>query len=424
MLLWELAWKDLRRMFRSPFAVGMAFFAPLLITGLLYLAFGGLSSGSSGMSPTRLVVVDLDQPIPGVETKAGTIVTQVLSAPAMSSLLRFSTASDEVTARQMLARREADLALIIPADFSQAAFAGGSGVAGSLQARLVILHDPTLLVAPQILRSIVSDILDNFLGSRSAVNGALEALQAEGFPPDPALANQVVQRYLLWVNSLTPSAGGSGSVLETRSPTRPVSSQSNPFLALSMAGMMIYFVFYSGAAASLSILHEEEGGTLARLFVTPVSKATVLGGKVLSALLLLAIQVAVLLASSSLLFGISWGYPLVVVLASAGLVACAAGFGLFLMSWVSSSRQVGTVMGGVLVITAMVGGLFTVAIPNMPEAFQTAGLSMPQGWALQAFRLSLKGEGVLPLLLPLAVLLTLGIVFFAWGLARFRKRLS
>lgn len=423
MLLWELVWKDLRRMFRSPFAVGMAFFAPLLITGLLYLAFGGLSSGSSGISATRLVVVDLDRTIPGVEAKAGSIVTQVFSTPAISSLFRVSSVSDEATARRMLEGREADLALIIPADFSQAAFTG-SGVTGGAQARLIILHDPTLQVAPQILRSIVSDILDNFLGSRSAVSSALDALQAEGFSIDPALADQVVQRYLLWAQSLTPSAGGSGPVLETRSPNQPASSQSNPFLALSMAGMMVYFVFYSGAAASLSILHEEEGGTLARIFVTPVAKVAVLGGKVLSALLLLAIQVVVLLLSSSLLFGISWGYPLVVVLASVGLVACAAGFGLFLMSWVSSSRQVGTVMGGVLVITAMVGGLFTVSIPNMPEAFQTAGLSMPQGWALQAFRLSLKGEGVLSLLLPLAVLLTLGIVFFAWGLARFRRRLA
>ncbi|MCX5975724.1 MAG: ABC transporter permease [Coprothermobacterota bacterium] len=418
MLLWELVWKDLRRMFRSPFAVGMAFIAPLFITGLLVLAFGGISSGSSGMSAIRLVVVDLDQMIPGIVAKAGTIVTQVLSAPALSSLFRVSAVSNEETARRMLSGREADLALILPADFSQAAFIGDA------QTRLIILHDPTLQVSPQILRSIVNDILDNFLGSRSAVSGALDALQAEGFSPDPALADQVVQRYLVWVNSLTPSAGGSGQVLETRSPTQPVSSKSNPFLALAMAGMMIYFVFYSGAAASLSILHEKEEGTLARLFVTPVAKAAVLGGKVLSALLLLVIQVVVLLVSSSLLFGISWGFPVSVVLASVGLVACAAGFGLFLMSWVSSSRQVGTVMGGVLTITAMVGGLFTVSIPNMPKAFQTAGLSMPQGWALQAFRLSLNGEGVLPELLPLAVLLALAVVFFVWGLARFRRRLA
>jgi len=417
-LLWELVWKDLRRMFRSPFAVGMAFIAPLLITGLLVLAFGGLGSGSSGISLTRLAVVDLDQAVPGIEVKAGALVTQVLSAPALSSLFRVSSVSDEETARRQLAGREADLALILPADFSQAAFTGAA------QARLTILHDATLQIAPQILRSIVHDILDNFLGSRTAVSSVLDGLQTKGFSIDPALADQVVQRYLAWAQSLTPSAGGSGMVLETHSPAQPAASQSTSLIALAMAGMMIYFVFYSGGAASLSILQEEEEGTLARLFVTPIPKAAILGGKVLSALLLLMIQVVVLLVSSSLLFGISWGSPLSVVLASVGLVACAAGFGLFLMSWVSSSRQVGLVLGGVLVITAMVGGLFTVSIPNLPAAFQTVTLSMPQGWALQAFRLSLKGEGVVSLLLPLAVLLILGILFFAWGLARFRRRLS
>ena len=40
MKILDIAFKDLTRSFRSAFAVGMMFVAPLLITGLIYFAFG------------------------------------------------------------------------------------------------------------------------------------------------------------------------------------------------------------------------------------------------------------------------------------------------------------------------------------------------------------------------------------------------
>ena len=47
MKILTIALKDLKRNFRSPFAVGMMFIAPLLIGAVMALAFGGMSSGSA-----------------------------------------------------------------------------------------------------------------------------------------------------------------------------------------------------------------------------------------------------------------------------------------------------------------------------------------------------------------------------------------
>ena len=41
----DIALKDLVRSWRSAFTLVMMFVAPLLITGLIYMAFGGLGSG-------------------------------------------------------------------------------------------------------------------------------------------------------------------------------------------------------------------------------------------------------------------------------------------------------------------------------------------------------------------------------------------
>jgi len=55
MKILAIALKDLTQSFRSLFAIGMMVAAPLLITGLIYFAFGGLSGASAarGTLPPR-----------------------------------------------------------------------------------------------------------------------------------------------------------------------------------------------------------------------------------------------------------------------------------------------------------------------------------------------------------------------------------
>lgn len=75
---------------------------------------------------------------------------------------------------------------------------------------------------------------------------------------------------------------------------------------------------------------EDENGTLPRLFTTPTSQAAILGGKLLSVVLALLVQIVVLLLVSSLIFDINWGEPASLLLATTGLVAAGAGFGVIL----------------------------------------------------------------------------------------------
>ncbi len=59
----DVALKDLKRIFRSVFALIMMFGAPLLIAGLLYFAFGSMAGGGNSftLARTRLVIANLDQ---------------------------------------------------------------------------------------------------------------------------------------------------------------------------------------------------------------------------------------------------------------------------------------------------------------------------------------------------------------------------
>jgi ABC-2 type transport system permease protein len=201
-------------------------------------------------------------------------------------------------------------------------------------------------------------------------------------------------------------------------PAGSASSMMGPI----MAGMLVFFVFFMGANGAQSIIREHEEGTLARLFTTPTSVSLILAGKFAGVFITLVIQTLVLLAASALLFGISWGQPLAVALATVGLIVAAAGFGLMLMSFIKNSRQTGPVLGGVLTLTGMLGGLFSTGMPNLPDAMNKVALSMPQGWAMQAWKQSLAGSTAGTVALPTFVLLVLGAIFFIAGLTLFRRR--
>jgi ABC-2 type transport system permease protein len=191
-----------------------------------------------------------------------------------------------------------------------------------------------------------------------------------------------------------------------------------------MAGMIVFFVFFMGANGAESIIREDEEGTLARLFTTPTSQATILGGKFFGVLVSLIIQTAVLLIASMLIFRIDWGQLPSVALVAAALIVAATGFGVMLMSFIRNTRQTGPMMGGVLTLTGMMGGLFTNGIPNLPPAFDTATLAMPQGWAMRGWRLALAGAGINEILLPVIVMFLMGAACFAIGMLFFRKRFA
>jgi ABC-2 type transport system permease protein len=212
-------------------------------------------------------------------------------------------------------------------------------------------------------------------------------------------------------------------VLAVQAPPSKATNQGAASLMAGMtAGMLVMFAFFTAATMAQSILKEEEEGTLPRLFTTPTPRATILGGKFVAIFLMVIVQVLVVMIISTLLFKITWGDPLLVALSIVGLVICAAGFGLFLLSFVKNSRQAGPIIGGVLTVTAMLGGLYSMTIPNAPAFMDTMSLFIPQGWVMRSWKLTLNGGQLIDVLLPVLVAVAIGAVLFVIGTLNFRRR--
>ncbi len=418
----QIALKDLRRAFRSAFLLVMMFVAPLMITGLLYFAFGNASGGSSTFSlpVTRVRVANLDQRAPGVDLAAGQLLVQYLQSEQLAGLFQTTLALDEASARAAVERREADVALIIPPNFSAAVVAPG------VRAAVTLYHDPVQTVGPRVLGTAVGSYLDGFSGSKIAAEVTDHQLAEKGLAADPQTVAGVAERYAEWAEVAGHDSGAGNGTLVTRSPLGegPGAASQNLFLAPMMAGMLLLFVFFTGAATAQSIIYEDEEGTLARLFTTPTSRATILAGKFAGVLVVLVAQATVLMFASRVLFGINWGRPEVIVLLTAGTSVVAGGVGVFLMSFVRTTRQAGLVLGTVVPLTGILGGLVPTGDPAQPSPFETLGLALPQGWAMRGWRLALGGAEAGDVLLSLAVLLVVGGALLAAGTVVFRRRLA
>ena len=432
MKAFDIAFKDMTRSFRSFSAVIFMFVIPLLVTGMFYFMFGNMTqNGGFNLPKTKVIVANMDEGGPkfNINTKnipggkqaktMGELIVNILQSDQMADLIEVSFAPDAQAAHAAVDNQTAQVAIIIPSDFSKQ-FADVNG-----KAFIEFYQDPTLTIGPSIIRAVMNRFMDGMSGVKIAVNVFTDDATQE----DQALTGQVVDQYLKI--SLAETDNIEDKLLDVQAPPAPKGSAStdnsdNILLSIVgpiMAGMMVFYAFYTGTSTAESILKEEEERTLPRLFTTPTSQATILSGKFMAVFMTVSVQVTVLMLAAHLMFGVQWGNLQTVVLAALGTVFSAAGFGIFVNSFLKNTKQGGVIFGGVLTVTGMVGMISVIAMGS-PSAKMgdTVSLFVPQGWAIRGLMQSMNGQPPTNSLVTMLVLLAWSAVFFIVGVWRFNKR--
>ncbi|MGZ9225226.1 MAG: ABC transporter permease [Anaerolineales bacterium] len=424
MKILDIAFKDLTRSFRSAFAIGMMVVAPLMLTGLIYFAFGGMSSGDVSMTAIKVGVVNADQ-LPAdtvLEAPIGEDIRSMFFDDSVKSWIEASDYADEASVRGAVDKQEIGVAVIIPQDFS------ASYLSGEKDVQVLIVSDPTLSIGPAVVEDMVTMMVDGVAGGGIAIQTIMERLQANGLEPDQAQIPSWIERYTNWYADFQRNLfhNPDEAALVLVAPSAGETSTADPLarmMGLTMAGQMIFFAFFTGGNSMMSILQEHEEGTLARLFTTPTDRTKILMGKFVAVFITVLLQGIVLMIAGRLAFGVQWGKPASIALALTAQVFAAVGLGVLLISFVKSTKQGGPVLGGGLTLLGMLGGLFTANIPGgMPKAFDAIGNFIPQGWVLKGWRMALDGSAAGDLLVPFIVTVVMGIIMFALGAMMFKRR--
>lgn len=432
MKAFDIALKDLTRSFRSAFAVVFMFGVPLLVTGMFYFMFGNIADeGGFNLPKTKVIIANLDEGGPKFQVNPknipggkkadtmGDLIVSILESDEVTDLIEVQLTDSAESARSAVDNQAAQVAIIIPKDFSHK-FADVDETAA-----IEFYQDPTLTIGPAIMKAILNRFMDGMAGVKIAVNVFLD----EAPESQRGLAGQVIQQYLKV--SLAENDDMEEELLETRKPEDGKKSKEeetqNILLSIVgpiMGGMMVFYAFYTGASTAQSILREEEERTLPRLFTTPTSQATILSGKLLSVFLTVCVQVVVLLIAAHFLFGIQWGEFLPVALMAAGIIFSASSFGVFVNSFLKNTKQGGVLFGGVLTVTGMLGmiSIFAMGSPSAAKMSETVSLLVPQGWAVRGLMQSMGGEPLQSILLTLLASMVWSVVFFVVGVWRFNRR--
>lgn len=417
MKLVHLALKDLMRSLRSAFLIVMVLVVPLGLGGLMYLAFGGAgSSDGPRVASTRVLVVDRDEGVGAF--RAADVLLDALRSEDTRDLVTVGMADDEDAARAAVDRQEAGVAVLIPADLTSALVERGSS------ATVTLYSDPTLTVGPEVVRAVVSEVVDALAASDLALRVTAEQLADRGLAMGPGELQELGARFWEAKRAVPGGPRGGHPLLRVVGASNEGDSTGGMEFGGVLAGLMIFGAFFGAVYSVESIIREDEEGTLARLFATPTPRGMILGSKFLSAGVVVVGQTSLVMAITALALGIEWGRPGAVALLVVGMIASATGMGVFLMSLVRTTRQSGVVVGAGLTVSSMLGGLFSAAAPGIPEAVEAMYLVFPQGWAMRGWLLAQAGGGAGDVWPTVLAMVAYGGVLFAIGTLRFRRRFA
>lgn len=188
-------------------------------------------------------------------------------------------------------------------------------------------------------------------------------------------------------------------------------------------GYAVMFMLFGVMTAAEGLLLEKESGTMGRLLVAPISRFSIMGGKLLAQFIVGIIQITLLFTVGHFVFGMSLGNSLTGLALMITVTAyTATAFGILLAGVVKTRRQVSAVgILTILLMSALGGSWWPLEI--VPDFMQKLGHLTINAWALDGLNgLILRGESMTDILPIAGVLFAYGCVCFLVGIFMFRFR--
>ena len=192
------------------------------------------------------------------------------------------------------------------------------------------------------------------------------------------------------------------------------------YLVPAVLAMTIMMSCMMGMGASIS--GERETGELARLFMTPTSVSTVIGGKIIGKLSVELIRALILLFAAIILFGVTvkGGIPQTFILLVVGAL-CFVGFGIMISATAKTQEDYAQLVLPFSMPMMFISGVFY-PVETMPWIFQKLAYICPLTYLNDAMRaVMIQGHSLGDVWFEILVLLAFTLLFFIVGVIRFDR---
>ncbi len=421
-------WKDLKILLKDFGGLATLFLMPTMFIFVMTLALGGFFS-RGGDNPIEILVVNDD---------TGTIGAQIVEGLQATEGFAVETEWDgaaltRAKAEALIADQKRNIAVIIPADFSdtiQNSVFDTPTDETPQKAQIDLIVDPALssqFVGP--VKGTLAGLSQQALMTGVAPRGIdlfLDQIDQTSGTPMPIDARESLREKAV---RSTAGGGDTTSVVEVVQ-MQPAGMEIEKFpnsVQQYVPGWTLFGVFFISQTLATSLLEEKKVGTFRRLLVAPMSRAALLLGKLTPFLVVNLAQIVLMFAVGVFIMPLVGApklelgqHPEALILISLAASLAATGLGLLIAALAKTAEQISG-LGTLLVVTmAALGG---VMVPRyiMPDFMQTIGLISPHAWALTAYQdVLVRGYDVAHILPEVAVLMGFAVVFFGVALWRFK----
>ncbi|MEX1072023.1 MAG: ABC transporter permease [Anaerolineales bacterium] len=402
---WDIAWLYLKTTYRDRSAFIFGVLMPVIFTAVIGLGMRGFGP-DEGPPIWRVAVVDNDN---------GAFSQQLIERLDAEESLE-AEALDAETAAAELESGDASAILILPADLSEQL---QTGEASTLEFRMNV-QEPQ---AAQVVEQAILAALFQVSSSIDIANTSLRVAERMDLFAQPDAPSEEVY----FQDSLEAADEAQNEeppiTLESSQLTRLEGTEVNIPIGFqqSSPGIAVMFAMFFIVGGAASILLEREQGTLRRLLTAPVTKVTILGGKLLGVFIAGIIQFTILVAAGQFLFGVPWGQsPLALLVMVVSFSFAITALGMLISALMRTYAQVDAMSTLLILPLSGLGGAMW-PIEIVPDFMQKIALWLPTGWAMRGFQdIIVRGLGLQDVLLEGGVLILFGIVFLAIGVWRFK----
>lgn len=192
----------------------------------------------------------------------------------------------------------------------------------------------------------------------------------------------------------------------------------------SVPGSTVVFLLFTLLMyGGINLLEERRKGQLERIYLSPATFSSIIGGKWLGRIIIGMFQIFILFVLGKFLFGIYLG-PSLPALFLTSLFFCATIAGMSMLFGSIIKKEEILIVFNILFanLMAMLGGCFW-PIELVPKGMKTAGMIFPTGWIMDAYnKLIFFGYGLETVLVNMAVLAGFTALFLFLAIKYFKIR--
>jgi len=412
--------KDLKVLFKDTGGIAVLFLMPAMFLFVMSNALAGSFTRSDKL--IDVLVVNEDRGAIGT-----TLVASLKDGGGFNVVAdQDGAALTRASAEKLIVDQKYSIALVMPVDFTEQ-IQHQLGAANATPVAIDLIVDPA--TSEQMLGPVKGAVAG--LAQQAAMSNLmpmgiglmLDSIQQNGGSIPAPMRNQ------LTANSAQTSAmtGGSLIALNQVQPAGMTVEQFPNTVQQNVPGWTLFGVFFIAQLVATSILEEKKVGSFRRLMAAPMSRATMLLGKLLPYLILNLVQIALMFAVGVFLLPLTGlprlelgQHPEGLILVSVCASLAANGLGLLLAAIGKSVEQIGGLSSLLVVTMAAVGG---VMVPRfvMPQFMQTLSFVSPHAWALSAYQdILVRGYGIPQILPACGALLLFAAAFFGIAVLKFK----